>query len=91
MLAYCSCGFSGDLETSSLKFTSMLRKGKRRLTVIGESAFYLLAFNNKHGACSLREFREQALVSLKSPFRIRFYSQDVCFAPSHIVGVLPGF
>jgi len=48
----------------------MLRKGKRRLTLIGERAFYLPAFNKKPEACSLREFREQASLSLKSPFVI---------------------
>lgn len=83
--------FSSDLEMASLKFTNVLRKGKRRLTLRDERAFYLLAFKNNHEACSLREFGEQALVSLKSPFIVRFFSQDVCFAPSYIAGLLPGF
>lgn len=83
--------FSSDLETFSLKFTNVLGKGKRQLTLIGERAFYLLAFNNKPEACSLMEFREQALLFLKSPFIIRFSPQGVCFAPNYIIGVLPGF
>lgn len=73
--------FSSDLEISSLKFTKVLRKGKRQLTLIDERGFYLLAFNKKREACSLREFREQALVSLKSPFIIRFFSQDAVLLP----------